>query len=203
MSHPASVPSRRSTEWSTQPTTGRAAPIPAAPRAQLRIAVLVAGLFLLNPGLAAEDKGAADIPALVRIGIGAGTWGDVNHHDARAAITAWARTILAQRRPLVEVEAQVFETPEALQVALKAGTIDAVSMLTDQFLDLEPALQPGEVFLATRSHSFTEKYVLVVHQRGGIRDVADLRGRTILLPTGHRNSLATPWLRSSPCSSRL
>jgi phosphonate transport system substrate-binding protein len=78
--------------------------------------------------------------------------------------------------------------------ALKTGQIDAVSMLADQLLALEPELQPSEVFLGTKNHSFTERYELLVHRSAGIDDVPGLAGKKLVLQASARTSLAPQWL---------
>ena len=154
--------------------------------------------------------GAADVnqtnsaaPVVIHIGIAPGTWWGVNPNDAKAAISVWAKTILEQNRIAVTVDTQLFETPEELHQALKSGAIDAVSMLTDQFLTLEPALQPSDIFLATKDHLLTEQYMLLVQRDGGIDQVADLAGRKLVLEANARTSLAPQWLDTLLARSSL
>jgi phosphonate transport system substrate-binding protein len=130
----------------------------------------------------------------MRIGIAPGTWWGLNRNDASAAIAAWTRTILAQRGIDAVVQTRLFETPEALSQALKSGQIDAVSMLTDQFLKLQPDLQPAEIFISSKDHSCTENYELLVPQASGITNVAGLAGRKVVLQANSRTSLAAQWL---------
>ncbi len=157
---------------------------------------LAVWLVLFGAGYAsgAEDGGARAGQTLVRIGIAPGTWWGVNQTDAKAAITAWARTTFEQRRIVADVETTMFDTVEALHSALKTCEIDAVSMLADQFLALESGLQPDEVFLGTKNRSFTEQYELLVHQDGGIMDVQGLAGQKLVLHASARTSLALQWI---------
>ena len=131
---------------------------------------------------------------LVRIGIGSGTWGGVNRNDASAAIKVWTKAILSQRGTVVAVETELFETPETGALALKNGQVDAVSMPTEQFLALEPRLRPDTVYVATKDHSFTERFVLLVNRDTGIETLAGLAGRKLLLLANGRTSLAPLWL---------
>ena len=167
-------------------------------RTFLRGTLGLMGLAIVG-GLApkgAETPVPAGAPAVVRIGIAAGTWGGVNRNDATAAISAWARIIMKQRGMALEVETRLFESDEEMVRDLRSGRVDAVSMLTHQFLALEPQLQPDAVFLATRNHSITEQYVLLVHRSSGIGDLSGLRGGRLLLQSNARTSLAPCWLET-------
>lgn len=154
-------------------------------------------LWLLSLGTFATGaavEGGPARPALVRIGIAPGTWSGVNHNDAKAGITAWAKTILRQHEIAVDVETQVFDTPEAMRQSLKNGRVDAVSVLADQFLALEPELQPQEIFLGTKNHSFAEHYSLLVRREAGLEEVAGLAGKKVLLQANAHAGLALYWL---------
>ena len=163
----------------------------------------VCSLLFGAPFAAAEDPSSPPTAASIRIGIGPGTWHGINPNDAQAAMTAWARTILEQRQIAVGVDAQLFETTEAMRNALRSGQIDAVTMLADQFLSMDPELQPDEIFVARQSHSFTERYAVVVHQAGGITNVGALSGRAMVLQTGARTCLGSPWLDTLLAQERL
>lgn len=150
-------------------------------------------------GAATAGAGGADGPPpgkpyLVRIGIAPGTWSGVNRSDAQAAIKAWARIIMSQHSLPLEVETQLYESEGEMTMALGRGQVDAVSMLSHQFLVLEPRLRPGTVFLATRRHSFTERYVLLAHRNRPLGEAAPRRERRLLIQTDVRTCLIPPWL---------
>jgi phosphonate transport system substrate-binding protein len=118
----------------------------------------------------------------------------VNHDDATAAISAWAKTIVKARGILLGVETRTFEPEEDLAAILASHRVDALAMTSVQFLGLEPSLQPESVFLATKSGLIAEQYVLLVHENSGIIDLAGLPGRTLLLHASPRTSLAPYWI---------
>lgn len=159
------------------------------------LAAWVVGFAAISAVNAAEEVPSAPAGrSLIRIGIAPGTWWGVNPNDAQAAISAWAKTILRQRRIEVDVETRMFDTEETMRDALKAGEIDAVSMLAGQLLELAPELQPEEVFLGTKNHSFTEQYKLLVHRAGGITNVGGVAGRKLVIHASARTSLAPQWI---------
>jgi len=136
------------------------------------------------------------VPGLVRVAIGPGTWVGVNRNDASAAISVWAKAIMQQRGSSLNVQIRMFDTPEALGDALKRGEVDGVSMLTDQFLTLDPAQLSDTVYLVTRDHAFSENYVLLTHQGTGVEAVGGLAGRKLLVLDNARACLAMPWLET-------
>ena len=163
--------------------------------ARFGLVILLSGWLGIFPAGAADaNPGLPPLTNLVRIGIDLGTWGGVNRNDANAAIMAWAKVIMKQRGDPVEIETQMFDTPAAARDALAQSRVDAVTMLTDQFLSLEPGLQLDAVYLAARDHSVTERYVLLVHRDAGIAQVGGLAGRKLVLQANARTSLALPWL---------
>jgi phosphonate transport system substrate-binding protein len=102
--------------------------------------------------------------------------------------------VFQQRNLPLDAQTRLFETPEVLLDALKHGEVDAVSMLTDQFLGLEPALQPEAVFISTKNREPAERYVLLVHRTSSLTNVSRLPARSLLLQTSARTGLAPHWL---------
>ena len=160
-----------------------------------RLAACLAILAVLCSATAVKtEAGTPSQPSTIHVGIGSGTWGGVNRNDACAAIKVWAKAILSERGTTVAVETELFDTPEAGRRALKNGQVDAISMLTEQFLALEPGQRPNTVFVATKDHSLTERFVLLVNRETGIETLAGLAGRKLLLLANGRTSLAPRWL---------
>ena len=168
------------------------------------IYVVLAGLAIWLGGVGKFSARAADenkslpatLPNLVRVAIGPGTWGGVNRNDASAAISVWAKAIMQQRGSSLNVQIRMFDTPDALGDALKHGEVDGVSMLTDQFLALDPKLLSDTVYLVTKDHAATENYILLAHRDTGIAAVAGLAGRKLLVLDNARTALALPWLET-------
>jgi len=151
--------------------------------------------------VAAQDEGTRHHPAPFRIALSSGTFVEVNHNDAQAAVMAWAKTILNQRGIVTQVETRIFKKIEELAEALKNRQADAAAMLAEEFMRM--AAKPDAVFLSTRNNSFTERYVLLVHRSGGIDAVDQLLGRKLLLHNNPKMSLAAAWLDTLLASHSL
>jgi ABC-type nitrate/sulfonate/bicarbonate transport system substrate-binding protein len=177
------------------------------------VAVLVVAVWLALRGVGATSVCAAGLPETtalpathIRIGIDPETWQGLNHNDANAAIIAWMKTILQQRRLAMEVETRLFGSAEEVEQALRSGQVDAVSMLTSHFLSLDPGLRPNQVFIPARNHSIYERYVLLTRRNSGIENASGLRGRPLVMQSNTRSGLAAAWLdtllsRQSPESA--
>jgi len=143
--------------------------------------------------LAAQDTASRqDAAAPIRVALSSDSFTGVNHNDVLAAIKTWAQVILKQRGVAVEVKTRISDSPEELAEALRSGQTDAASIPTDEFLRLKE--MPEFIFLPTRKNSFTERYVILVHRNNGITNVANLRGRKLLLYNNPRMSLASAWV---------
>jgi ABC-type phosphate/phosphonate transport system substrate-binding protein len=156
------------------------------------LVVWVGGLFI-PAVLAAQDVETRQVAAApIRVALSAGSFAGLNNNDVLAAIKTWAKAILKQRALDLEVETRIIDRPEELAEALWTGQADAASMSTNEFLELKA--KPEFIYLPTKKHSFTEKYVILVHRDSGINDVADLRGRKLLLHNNSRMGLASAWV---------
>jgi phosphonate transport system substrate-binding protein len=153
-------------------------------------------LFLAGAvaALCAADRVAPGPPGSLRIGVVSGNWTGVDYNDATAAIAAWARTILDQRHIVLAVETRTFDSAGAEREALISGRVDAVSMLADQLVDLDPELQPDEVFLAARGNDWTERYALLARRDSGVEDMASLVGKKLVIQANDRTCLAPQWI---------
>jgi ABC-type phosphate/phosphonate transport system substrate-binding protein len=135
-------------------------------------------------------------PDVVRLGVSQGMWSGVNANDAQAAIQGWTQTILKQRGNEARVETRIYTEVEALAAAFRRGAVDGASIQSERFLALEPELRSGNIFVALKQGSFSDRYVVLVHQASGLTNVAALRGRKIVVHQGARTGLAPCWLET-------
>ena len=132
--------------------------IDAASRSLWTAASLVVwlGLVVAYPATAADEhQGQLARINLISIGIGPGIFVGVNHDEACAGIKTWAKVVLNEHENLTDVETHTIGSPGAICTALKNSQIDAVSVSTEEFLDLAPELQPDTVILEIQNRVFT------------------------------------------------
>lgn len=139
---------------------------------------------------------AAVRPQPLRIGVGSRTWVGINRTAATAAITAWTLSLARQSGIWIQPSTLAFDSTESLQAAIRAGELEAYSMLTEDFLRLDPDLRPDSVFVSTRKGLPTEQFVLLVHLESGLADLAALDRRRMIIQSNHRAYPALRWLRN-------
>jgi len=122
------------------------------------MAICVAVLHPARAPAAGLELASETAPTCVRIGIAPGTWGGVNRKDAQAAIKTWAKTIVGQRSIALEVETQLYESDAEMTTALRSGKVDAVSMLSDQLLGLEPKMVKRPIACLDPTRRLLEEY---------------------------------------------
>jgi phosphonate transport system substrate-binding protein len=66
-------------------------------------------------------------------------------------------------------------------------------LTTAEFLKLDPALI-GNIFVGLRDGEAEEVYVILIRQAAGLKALADLRGKRLMVLDNNRTSLARLWL---------
>ena len=155
------------------------------------LAIWIALLIITTGGVAKAQEALPDT-APFRMALSIGTFAEVNANDAQAAVMAWAKTIVAERGIVIEVETKIFEKIEELAEALESRQVDAAAVLAVEFMGIPT--KPDSVFLSKKNNSVTERYVLLVHRDSGIDAVDKLLGHKLLQHNNPRTSLAAAWL---------
>jgi phosphonate transport system substrate-binding protein len=119
---------------------------------------------------------------------------DVNENDAKASIRAWAQTVARERGINMDPVAQLYNGTAEVIAAMKKGEVDAVSVLFDEYLAVSQQVEISNRFMTQTSGNLFEEYVLLIHVDGPIRDLAALRGQSLVLHSGARTCLAADWL---------
>ena len=129
-----------------------------------------------------------------RLGFSSATFTDVNENDARAGIKVWASMLLKERGLPVDPEPMILKDTEAVAQALRRKRIDCVTLNTDEYWKLGAELCTGPFIGGLNEGRITEEYVLLVHQDGTIKQIEDLRGRSLTFFQNSRMCLAPFWL---------
>jgi phosphonate transport system substrate-binding protein len=164
-----------------------------------RLALLLAWLCL-GP-LQAQAPVRSEIT--VRLGFSARTLAGGNHADIAAAMKAWILTIAQEQHLDLETDAQVFDTVEEMETALRQERIDGFDVATDDFLTLEKVAPLADLFVSMVSGRITEQYVLLVQRDSPARELKDLRGGNLVLLDHPRAALAPHWLEVELARHRL
>ncbi len=142
----------------------------------------------------------ADLTSIgLRIAVSENVAGEVNGSDLRVAIKAWAAAVA--RETGVHIEPELCTTAQLVQ-RVRDHQVDAFSVNILEFIrvaayaDKQLVADEGEV---PNGH----EYLLLVHQSSGIRTLADLRGKSLIIYRNPRTCLAKIWLETLLASAHL
>lgn len=153
----------------------------------------ILSLFVALLGLLAHGVNGRCEDTL-HIGFSMTTLGEVNENDAIAAVRVWAQAIAKERDIQADPQPQIFRGTEEIAAALANKRVDCINLSTSEYVALKGLVAQDSVVVGVKSNTFTEEYVLLVHQASGIEKVKDLRGRTLGVLHSSRTSLAAAWL---------
>lgn len=154
---------------------------------------LLSGLSATAATIAAE-VGEALGAGLLRVGVSQASFGTANRNDATAALKVWAASVIKEHNLDLAARVEVFDEVDVLLEKLRAGEIDAASMVPTEFIRLPT--KPDAIFVPTRGESYTERFVLVARRASDAKEVAHLAKRRLVVQSGQRTSLAQPWLET-------
>ena len=151
--------------------------------------------LLTSPLLrAGETATAHQDQSLVRFCISSRMFREVNENDARASVKAYAKQLAESRGLIADANPIIFTGCPELTKLLSAGTVDLVSLPTQEYLALEEKLVTGPYLISLINGSDYEEYVLLVRADSGFDALSDLKGRHLLVLDSLPGSLAGLWL---------
>ena len=152
--------------------------------------------FILMLAVAALAFGSAEESSRppFRFAFSARMFIGVNENDAKAAVRAWAQGLANERNINLDGQPVILEGLTEIIQAMRSKQVDCLSLTTDDYLALAPAQQTTNLLVSAIAGKTTEQYLLLVHAKSGLADLADLKGRSIVMLDHVRASLATLWL---------
>src|ERR1017187_3200167 len=152
------------------------------------------------PFAAAGGERVSDAATLgLRIAISESVAGEVNGNDLRAAIKTWAEAV--GRQTGVRIEPELCTTAQLVQ-RIRNRQVDGFYLNILEFARVA-GYPDRELVVDETEVPDGQEYVLLVHQPSGIRTLADLRGRSLLLYRNTRTCLDRIWLDTLLGSAHL
>jgi ABC-type phosphate/phosphonate transport system substrate-binding protein len=133
---------------------------------------------------------------MLSVGFTSSLFMDVNATDGLAATKIWADAIVQKKSLDIVTESMVFENIPALEKAVKDRRVDAVILLTREYLALEDKIALEPFFLSQNRGKVSEENLLLVHERSGMRALEDLAKKNVLISDVARASLGKIWLEN-------
>ncbi len=138
-------------------------------------------------------------PIVFRIAISETVAGELNGNDASAAMRAWADEV--RRQTGVSIEPELC-TAAQLQQRIRSRQADAFSLNILEFVAIA-GFADRELVVEQNDLPDGQDYLLLVHQSSGIQNLADLRGRSLLLYRNRKMCLDRVWLETLLASAHL
>jgi ABC-type phosphate/phosphonate transport system substrate-binding protein len=156
---------------------------------------LMAMLLLAAPALqvAAQDASRTNAVTEVRFAFSKSMFNAVNENDAKAAVKVYAQSLGAPNGIFVN-NAEILDGTKAIAQALENQQADLFALTAEEFFTLEHLGLEGPLLMAKVNGSFFEDYLLLSREDGPVRQVADLKGRSLIVASDPRASLAALWL---------
>jgi phosphonate transport system substrate-binding protein len=145
-------------------------------------------------GAAAPGAPAAGAERPFKMAVTAAMFTEVNESEARAAMKVWIMTVAKEHGIPVDPELIVYSGAEAALRAAETDRIDGYGVTLEEFSALSAHIAFDRMVVATRTDNFQENYVVLVREDSGWAELADLRGRDLLVLQNPRMSLAFVWL---------
>ncbi|ACN14685.1 ABC-type phosphate/phosphonate transport system, putative periplasmic component [Desulforapulum autotrophicum HRM2] len=128
------------------------------------------------------------------MGFSSTMFADVNENDARAAVKIWGGQIAMEHNIPTDPVPVIFKGMDALLESLLEKQVDTVGITTIEYDQLKRKVKFHPLFVAVNAGGISERYVLLTHQKGPVRTLADLDGCSLTIHTNPRTCLAPLWL---------
>jgi ABC-type phosphate/phosphonate transport system substrate-binding protein len=180
---------RRATAFLQQglsPLTGRGA----------RVSLCLLLWFLLSwqqpDHVAAEPTGT--IPKVLRAGFLMREFSNMDPRDAKAAIEVQCRELSRSLGLGSAPQVTIYPDMQSLSAAVRRGELEMVTMPGIEYLKLRKITPLIPAYVAADNGGLGTRYVIITRKDSGIRSFAELRGKSLLLPSLAIHDLGQLWL---------
>jgi len=168
------------------PLTGR--------RARVSLCLLLCSfIFWQLPGSVAAEPGGAT-PKVLRTGFLQREFSNLDPRDAKAAIEVQCREISRSLGLIPPPQVIFFPDMQSLRATVRRGEIELVTMPGIEYLKLRKTTPLIPSFTSADNGGLGTRYVIITRNDTGIRSFADLKGRSLLLPSVAIHDLGQLWL---------
>jgi ABC-type phosphate/phosphonate transport system substrate-binding protein len=154
-------------------------------------AALLIALFLSVPATA--DPGN-DLPKVLRAGFLARVFHDLDYRDAKAATELLAREISRNLGLSETPRIIIYSDMKSLTDAVRHGDLDIATLPTIDYLRVRDTGLLVPAVVGSHNNGRGSRFVLIARRDNGLRTVADLRGKSILLLPEKKHEPSLIWL---------
>jgi len=150
-------------------------------------------IFWQLPSSVAAEPGEAK-PKVLRVGFLLSDFSDMDPRDAKAGLEVQTRRISHSMGLGPDPQVIIFPNTQSMSDALRRGELELVSMPGIEYLKLRKTVPLIPSFVAATNGGLGTRCVIIARKDSGIRFFADLRGKSLLLPSFGSHYLGQLWL---------
>jgi ABC-type phosphate/phosphonate transport system substrate-binding protein len=158
----------------------------------LGAALLAFFALLQNPACIFAET--VDLPKVVRAGFSSRVFPDVDQREVQVAMELWTRELARSMGIRNQFQTIIFKKPAELLNAVKRGELIVVTLPAMEYLQIKDKTLLSPSIVSAKYAGNSLQYLLIVHRASGIRSVADLRGKSISLPSSTKHEASHIWL---------
>lgn len=145
------------------------------------MAGILVHLALVAVSIPAAPAGADSAPFHLRIGFSSRAFVSVPREDIRIAVQVLSRKLAA--KTVGSAESRIYDTSAEVENDLKARRLDVVALTPEEFINLRThtPLEPAMTTVSGKNHEV--ELLLLTRRDSGLNGIADLKRRTIALPS--------------------
>jgi phosphonate transport system substrate-binding protein len=134
------------------------------------------------------------VPKVLRIGFSARILSDIDPRDAQVAMELWTKELGRSMGIKTELQTVIFKNTAGLLEAVKKGELTVVSLTAVEYLKIRDEVGLTPSIVSKNNTGTARQFVLITRRDSGVRTVADMRGRLILLLSPTKQEISHLWL---------
>jgi ABC-type phosphate/phosphonate transport system substrate-binding protein len=130
----------------------------------------------------------------LKVGFSARVFPNVDQRDARVAMELWTRELARGLGFRTQPQTFIFQKPSDLMEAVNRGDMTVVTLPATEYLQIKDKALLTPVIVEASNEGLSRRFVLIVRNDSGIKSLAGLRGKSILIPSSTKYSASHLWL---------
>jgi ABC-type phosphate/phosphonate transport system substrate-binding protein len=155
-----------------------------------RFMISLVSCFLLAPFVTFGEE--TEHP--FRFGFSTALMPEVNENDCRAAMKAWAETIVKNGVVKADPNVVLLDNLADMITAARNRAVDGLVATTTDYFRIQEQVRFNRCIFGVKDGSISDEYLLLVQQNSDLNKVEDLRGRSLNVLRQSQMCLATIWL---------
>jgi len=158
---------------------------------------MMAGVMLASSLMLPLEAGeplAQEVDHPFRVAFSARMFTGVNENDARAAVKVWSITLGQEQGIPVDSETRILSGANVIATAVQNNEIDCITLTTDEYWSFRKQVLLGPFVMGLKRGLITEEYLVLVRADSSLKQIGDLRGRSLAIFENPRTCLAPFWL---------